>query len=60
MTSQKFIAACLAISFGLFISTDLLAQGNASESKSTIPDDWMENFSWRSIGPANMSGRILI
>ncbi len=29
-----------------------------AQTKTEIPEDWMEHFTWRSIGPANMSGRI--
>ncbi len=32
---------------------------SASENvRQTLPDDWMEFIKWRSIGPANMGGRI--
>ena len=43
---------------------DRLEKGGASaestegEAGTAIPEGWIENLSWRSIGPANMGGRI--
>ncbi len=60
MKSQKLIVCGLALMFAVVFCPRLQAQrGSGDEAvKQTIPDDWMENFEWRSIGPANMSGRI--
>jgi photosystem II stability/assembly factor-like uncharacterized protein len=34
------------------------SEGKPSEVKPTLPGAWLETLKWRSIGPANMSGRI--
>ncbi len=34
------------------------APASNAASKQTLADDWMSTIEWRSIGPANMSGRI--
>ena len=34
------------------------SQANALQDESSLPDSWSEKVDWRSIGPANMSGRI--
>ena len=46
------LAFCLAPN--LFAQSDSASDG----AKPTLPDEWMDHFKWRSIGPANMSGRI--
>ena len=36
-------------------------EGSSTEKKAakpTLPADWVKSLSWRSIGPANMGGRI--
>ena len=58
MRASKLIVAGFAI-FSIFaFSAGLYAQEKGKDAKRPIPDEWMENFTWRSIGPANMSGRI--
>ena len=58
MRASKLFVAGFAI-FSIFaLSAGLYAQDKGKDAKRPIPDEWMENFTWRSIGPANMSGRI--
>ncbi|MCZ6836370.1 MAG: PDZ domain-containing protein [Planctomycetota bacterium] len=47
-----------SISIACLCVTPLWAQSDDSEIEPTLPDDWVSQMSWRSIGPANMSGRI--
>ena len=35
-----------------------LAPTARADNDPTLPDKWVEAFQWRSIGPANMGGRI--
>ena len=69
-----WLATSLFLGFVLTINGNLLGQESdatdapkageqasetPTESKpSTLPDAWMKTLRWRSIGPANMSGRI--
>ena len=58
MRASKFFIAAFAIFSVFAFSASLHAQDKGKDEKRPIPDEWMENFTWRSIGPANMSGRI--
>ena len=58
MSTSKFFVTCFALLLLVIVPANVFAQGKDSKAKPTIPDSWMENFTWRSIGPANMSGRI--
>lgn len=49
------VAACLLPLFGLTLASKALGQASV---KPSLPDAAIEQFSWRSIGPANMGGRI--
>lgn len=63
MSKKLFCFSWIAIALSMFVAVDTFAQSESRASsdetaKQTIPDEWMEHFEWRSIGPANMSGRI--
>ncbi len=55
----------LALVICVLGTASLLAQEKADEAKPaeakkpTLPSQWVETLQWRSIGPANMSGRIV-
>ena len=36
----------------------LIGLANAAPDEPTLPESWTSDLDWRSIGPANMSGRI--
>ena len=46
------IGACAAL------ATPALAQSGDGSAEKAFPQDWVERFEWREIGPANMGGRI--
>ncbi len=49
----KFLRYLSSIALALALSTPVLAQTNPQ-----LSEEWLEGFKWRSIGPANMSGRV--
>jgi len=48
----------LSITLGFVLAEPGLSLG-VMEDAPTLPSEWMSQFRWRSIGPANMSGRIV-
>ncbi len=57
-TRIAYIIALLVLSIGF--AANLAAQDTKKEQKvkPTLPDSWVKNLNWRSIGPAVMGGRI--
>lgn len=52
-----FVAAAVASAVGLLVSEGL-AHPDTAPSPQTLDPAWIEQFTWRPIGPANMGGRI--
>ncbi len=49
---------CLLRSLALSILASSFALQAMAQTGPTLPEEWLDGFTWRSIGPANMSGRV--
>ena len=59
MIRRLFVIFLAFAVFAPVVSNSLMAQRQRQQrDNKTLRDQWMDYFTWRSIGPANMSGRI--
>jgi len=56
---MKFIAIALGVFFLTLSAVAAPAEKESDAAKSTLPEKWVDSFHWRSVGPANMGGRIV-
>jgi photosystem II stability/assembly factor-like uncharacterized protein len=47
-----------AIAVALTLAPAYAQETSSSDAKPTLPESWLSSVEWRSVGPANMSGRI--
>lgn len=58
MKSLPLTLGALAASFLLALPSTADAQGRQQGPQRTLPESWVEHLDWRSVGPANMGGRV--
>ncbi len=53
------VASALVVAWAFVSSAPALARSDDPGARPTLDPKWVANFEWRSIGPANMGGRIV-
>ena len=56
---MRHSAPFLSLLLFLLVTSGLTAQTEPKPPASALPSTWVDSFRWRSIGPANMGGRIV-
>ncbi len=56
---SRVLSLSIAVALSILMGASAIAQSRSSSNdKLTLPDNWVEKVKFRSIGPANMMGRI--